>query len=112
MFWTKIKRVFRSGFISFWRNSYVSLASLLVMTITLCVIGFLLLVGVVLNASLTELKNKVDINVYFLRTANEQDILTLKSAVDALPEVASTEYISRSASTALLSVRISCSFAV
>ena len=95
MLWIKIKRVFRSGFVSFWRNSYVSVASLLVMTITLFVIGLLLFVGVVLNASLAELRDKVDINVYFLRTAAETDILSLKAAVEALPEVKETEYVSR-----------------
>ena len=95
MFWTKIKRVFRSGFVNFWRNTYVSLASVLVMTITLFVIGMLLFVGVVLNASLTELRDKVDINVYFLRSATEQNILSLQSAVEKLPEVNKTEYVSR-----------------
>ncbi|HYF10128.1 MAG TPA: permease-like cell division protein FtsX [Candidatus Paceibacterota bacterium] len=95
MFWTKLKRVSRAGFVNFWRNSYVSVASVLVMTITLFVIGLLLFVGVVLNASLAELKNKVDINVYFLRSAAEADILAVKRGVEALPEVEKTEYISR-----------------
>lgn len=95
MFFTKIKRVSRAGFVNFWRNSYVSVASVLVMTITLFVIGLLLFVGVVLNASLAELKDKVDINVYFLRSAAETDILSVKSGVEALPEVQKTEYISR-----------------
>ncbi|MCE9643965.1 ABC transporter permease [Candidatus Parcubacteria bacterium] len=95
MFFTKLKRVSRAGFVNFWRNSYVSVASVLVMTITLFVIGLLLFVGVVLNASLAELKDKVDINVYFLRSAAETDILAVKSGVEALPEVEKTEYISR-----------------
>jgi len=95
MFFTKLKRVSRAGFVNFWRNSYVSVASVLVMTITLFVIGLLLFVGVVLNASLSELKDKVDINVYFLRSAAEADILAVKSGVEALPEVEKTEYISR-----------------
>lgn len=95
MFWTKLKRVFRSGFVNFWRNSFVSLASVLVMTITLSVVGLLLFVGVVLNASLNELRDKVDVNVYFLRSASEKDILSLQEAIEKLPEVKETEYISR-----------------
>lgn len=95
MFWTKIKRVVRAGFVSFWRNSFVSLASVSVMTVTLCVIGVMLFVGVVLNASLVELRNKVDINVYFVTSAQVEDVLAMQKSLEALPEVQSVEYVSR-----------------
>ena len=56
---TTIKRIFWTGFVSFWRNGFVSFASILVMIVTLFIIGLLIFVGALLNASLTELNDKV-----------------------------------------------------
>ena len=95
MFLLNIKRIFRSGFISFWRNSFISLSSVLVMTVTLFVMGSLIFLGATLNATLELIKNKVDVNVYFVTSAAEEDILALKARLEALPEVSSVEYISR-----------------
>jgi cell division transport system permease protein len=95
MFWTDTKRIFKAGFIGFWRNGFVSLAAILVMTATLFVVGSLIFTGAVLNSSLQQLKEKVDVNVYFTTTAPEEEILKLKGEIEALPEVASVEYVSR-----------------
>ncbi|MDD5068861.1 MAG: permease-like cell division protein FtsX [Candidatus Pacebacteria bacterium] len=95
MLWTKIKRVFRAGFTSFWRNGFVSLASVLVLIVTLFVIGSLIFASATLSSTLTQIQNKVDINVYFVTTASEDDILSLKKTLEALPEVAHVDYISR-----------------
>lgn len=93
---TSMKRIARSGFFSFWRNGFVSISSVLVMIITLFVISSTIFLGAILNASLQEIKNKVDINVYFVRNAPEVDILALQKALEVLPEVkAPVEYISR-----------------
>ncbi len=94
-FKTKLRRIIKSGFFNFWRSGYVSLASMLVMIVTLFVIGSVIFVGTVLNITLTELRNKVDVNVYFTTTAPEEDILSLKSRIEAMPEVARVEYVSR-----------------
>ena len=95
MLWVNIKRVFRAGFVSFWRNGFVSLASVLVMTVTLFVIGSVLFLLATLDASLNDLKSKVDINVYLVTSASEEDILSLQKSLQALPEVKDVEYISR-----------------
>jgi len=96
MMLTSMKRIARSGFFSFWRNGFVSISSVLVMIITLFVITGTIFLGAILNASLQEIKNKVDINVYFVRTAPEEDILILKKALEVLPEVKEpVEYVSR-----------------
>ncbi len=95
MLWTNTKRVVKAGFVNFWRNGFVSLASILVMTITLFVLGSIIFTSATLNASLKEIKEKVDINVYFVTTAKEEDILAIKNSVEALPEVAKVEYTTR-----------------
>ena len=87
MFWIKIKRVVRAGFFSFWRNAFVSLSSILVMMVTLFVIGSTIFSGVILRSTLDQIKDKVDINVYFVTTASESDILAMKKNLEQLPEV-------------------------
>lgn len=95
MLWTSIKRVLRSGFMNFWRNSVVSVACVFVMTVTLFTIGSVIFVQATLDATLAELRDKVDINVYFATNAAPEEILRVKGLLEALPEVAHVEYVSR-----------------
>lgn len=95
LMWTGFKRIARSGFIGFWRNAYVSLAAIFVMTVTLLVVGSVLLIHALLGASLEQIREKVDINVYMVTSANEERILQLQSSLEALPDVRSVAYTSR-----------------
>lgn len=65
------------------------------MIITLFVIGSIIFVGATLKSSLAQLKNKVDINVYFVTNAEEKEVLAVKQSIEKLAEVASVEYISK-----------------
>lgn len=95
MLWINVKRIFRAGFLNFWRNGFVTLASVLVMTVTLFVLGSLVLTGVILNSTLTELKSKVDMNIYFTTEAPEEKIVELQKALETQPQVDVVTYISR-----------------
>jgi len=65
------------------------------MTITLFVIGSALFASQLLDASLTGLRDKVDVNVYLVTTAAEEDIARLKTSLEALSDVAEVAYTSR-----------------
>ncbi|MBX2866631.1 ABC transporter permease [Candidatus Kaiserbacteria bacterium] len=93
--WVDFKRIVRSGFIGFWRNAYVSFASIFVMTITLFVIGSAIFMSQLLDASLTSLREKVDVNVYLVTSALEEDVARLKTSLEALSDVAEVNYTSR-----------------
>jgi cell division transport system permease protein len=92
---TNFKRITKTGFYNFWRNGTVSLASVLVMFVTLTVIGLIIFSGAVLDKSLLELRNKVDITVTFIPSANEEDIHSIQHSLESLPEVALVTYVSR-----------------
>src|SRR3989344_4728749 len=94
-FSTNTRRIVKTGFFNFWRNGFVSLSSIVVMIVTLSVIGGLVFLSAILNSTLTEIKNKVDINVYFVTSAGEDQILSLKKTIEGLPEVAEVTYTSR-----------------
>lgn len=93
--WINIKRLARTGFIGFLRNGFVSLGAVLTMAIMLFVLGSLMMTGAALNSVLTQLQEKVDINVYFLLDAPQDEMIALRDSVAELPEVASVTYISR-----------------
>ncbi len=96
MFWIKVKRVVRAGFFSFWRNGFISLSSILVMVVTLFVIGSVIFSSVVLKSTLDQIKEKVDINVYFVTTASENEILAMKKSLEQLSEVMPpVEYVTK-----------------
>jgi cell division transport system permease protein len=92
---TNTRRVVKAGFINFWRNAVVSLSAIFVMTVALFVVGSTILLSVFLESSLQEIRDKVDINVYFNADAQEPDIMIFKRGLEDLPEVSEVEYVSR-----------------
>lgn len=90
-----IKRILKAGGQNFSRNTFVSLSAILIMTITLIVFSTMLFMSALLNQSLVEIKKKVDVNVYFLTSADETSVLNVKADLEKLPEVENIEYVSR-----------------
>ena len=79
---------------NFWRNGWLSTATVLIMTITLAVWSGIFLLNVILTSVLDILAEKVDVSVYFALDSKESNILSLKSKLEGLEEVASIEYVS------------------
>jgi len=92
---TGLRRVVRAGFVGFWRNAYVSLTSVYVMVIALFVVFSAMLFDHLLTNALGSLQSQVDINVYFVPDAAEEEIERIRNAVAALPEVATVDFTSR-----------------
>lgn len=92
---TSLKRIVRAGFIGFWRNAFVSLSAIFVITVTLTVVGGTMLISQLLDVTLTQIKDKVDINVYMHVQASEDAVLKLKTALENLPDVREVAYTSR-----------------
>lgn len=89
-----LNRIIKSGLVNFWRNGWLSTATVLIMTVTLLAWTSIFLLNVVLTSVLGILEQKVDISVYFNLNAKESDILALKSKLDNLEEVSNVEYVS------------------
>jgi cell division transport system permease protein len=66
------------------------------MTVTLLVVGGIFFSSALLSTTLSEIESKIAISVYFIPTAAESDIAALQSQIQALPEVASVQYVSAS----------------
>jgi len=90
----ELKRIIKAGFVNFTRSGIISWAAVLVVTITLSVITAIILLNAVLHFSLNQIKDKVDVTIYFTVDAPEIKILSLKESLENLPEVQQVSYIS------------------
>lgn len=95
MIFTTFKRIAKSGFVNFWRNGFLSFTAVVILTISLLSFGALIFAGAFGQTLLAEVKDQVDINIYFSLSASEEAIVTLRDEIKVLPEVASTTYVSR-----------------
>lgn len=91
---TKFRSIAKAGFLNFKRGGLISWASVLVVTITLSVITMIILLQAVLHSSLNQIKDKVDVTIYFTVGAQEDKIQALKKYLEKMPEVESVTYTS------------------
>lgn len=98
-----LKRVWLSGWKNFMRGGAVSVATVLIMTVTLTIIGSLIFLSALLTFTLATITDKVDVSVYFVTSASEAEIFSVKDQLEKLPQVASVTYTS--AEEALIAFR-------
>ena len=86
---------FRRAWQGFWRNALMSLAATLTMVLMLLLLaGFFILQNVLL-ASLSYVEQKVEVVAYIENTATQGQVDELVAKIDAMPETASVEFVSR-----------------
>ena len=88
-------RVVKTGIQSFWRNRWLSQATIGVMTLTLFVVASLTVFGAIGDSLVQDLRDRVDITVFFKTTTDEDEILRTKTNLEALAEVKDVSYTSR-----------------
>src|SRR3989344_2741006 len=92
---SSLRRIIKSGIVNFFRNGLVSIATALVISLSLFLLISVLLGSVFLNSFIDELQRKVDVSVYFKRTVSEADVLRVREDLTRLPEVREAIYVSR-----------------
>ena len=88
-------RIIRTGILSFWRNRWLSLATVLILVISLSILTGLVLVSKATDSLVAEIRDKVDVSAYFLPETTEEDILAVKEDLNNFPDIAEVTYISR-----------------
>ena len=97
MLYTQIKRTLYLGLLSVVRNSFVSFSVVFVMTVSLFIVGTSLLFGQVMNDVAEELRNKVDVTVYFIPDTSEEQVFVFRDKLNELSQVREVIYVSQSA---------------
>ncbi|MCL5407021.1 MAG: permease-like cell division protein FtsX [Patescibacteria group bacterium] len=95
MNWIPITRITKLGLTNFWRNRWLSLASTLVMTLTLLIISMFVIMTMVINKTTDRIKSKMDITVYFNDSATTENIADLQQKLAARADVSEVKYISK-----------------
>lgn len=92
---TVLKRIIRSGWVSFRRQGYLTIATIFIMVMTISLITSLFLFHQISRVLISQLQEKVDISVYFKGEIFEKEILEVKEEIAKIPEVKNVEYVSR-----------------
>ena len=92
---TTLSRVIKYGLVGFWRNGWLSTATIAIVFLVLVGFGGLLMFNSLANIVLTDIQDKIDISVYFKLDAPEDQILQAQRALESLTEVKLAQYVSR-----------------
>lgn len=87
-------RMFKYGFDSFIRNSWLSVAATAVMTITLLIIFTAFIAQNILTDTVGDLRNKVDMSIYLKTETTDADSVELIAELQKLSSVRSVTYCS------------------
>lgn len=90
-----IYRVLRTGFVDFWRNRWLSLATIAVMTVTIFTIALSILLSFAINQTAKTLESQLDVKVFFNDAATMDQINSLKNTLLARSDVQSVTFTSK-----------------
>jgi len=88
-------RIIKFALQDFYRNIWLSLATITILTLTLLSINSLVAFNSITEAAAKVVEDKIDISVYFKSGANNEEVDEMKKYITSLPEVAEINYISK-----------------
>jgi len=92
---TNIIRIIKYGLKNFLRNGWLSVATVVVMLLALSFFLFLIVFRFITISTLDSVRDKIDISVYFIESAPEDEIIRIQKSLEGLEQVKSVEYISK-----------------
>lgn len=90
-----IYRIIKTGVVNFLRNGWLSMASVIVMTLALLIMSVSLVISGVFNQASKVIQDKVDISAYINDGADEQKIIALQKELSENPDVKKITFISK-----------------
>lgn len=79
---------------NFWRNGWLSAATVAIMVLSLLVSMGLMIFNYITIQAVASIQDKIDISVYFKTNAPEDEILNIKSSLENMAQVKNIEYVS------------------
>lgn len=83
------RRILQAGFRGFYRNRTVSLSSIFILTITLAIISSFYLSRAIFDYTLDQIREKVDVRVYFTVDATPEQVADIQAKLRGLTQVKS-----------------------
>ncbi len=98
---TTFSRIFRTGIINFVRNLSLAAAAIAVMTVTLTIILFSVVVNATFSNTINQINSKINISVYLNSSDTTQQVNNLMAELRNQPNVKKVDYISQDQALAL-----------
>ena len=94
MFLLSISRSIVFAFQSFFRNIWLSVATIFIVFLALLSVNFLIGIQAVSESAVNLVKDKIDVSVYFKQSVRDDKINEVKSHLEVLPQVKEVVYFS------------------
>jgi cell division transport system permease protein len=91
----KLFRTFQEGLKNYLRNGWLTVATIVVMTLSLFIVSMTLMFGITTQLVLDGLQDKINISISFNEDVLEDTILDIQQTLSKYKEVASVGYISK-----------------
>ncbi len=95
MFLLSFARVIKFSFQDIFRNIWLSLVTVTILVLALFSINMLLVVNMISKATISSIKERVDVNIYLKTSASDEDIMALKAQISNLDQVKEVNYVSK-----------------
>lgn len=89
------KRIFRTAWQGIRRNSWLAVANISIMVLSVALFSSAFLLNFSINSLIKSIKEKVDISIYFKADTPEEDILRIRDEILGMPEIMKIDYISK-----------------
>src|SRR3989344_973312 len=89
-----IKRSLWFALQSFWRNIWLSLATIFIISLTFLSINFLVIINAISDSAIAAVQNKIDVSIYFKQDVRESKVAEVKATLETLSQVKELIYIS------------------
>jgi len=77
---------------SFWRNIWLSIATIFIIGLALLSINFLIIINAISDSAIGAVKDQIDVSIYFKNDVRESKIAEVKSQLAGLSQVKSIAY--------------------
>ena len=91
---TYLRRIIRFGWYHFWREGSLNVATVFVLTVTISLMGFLLVTQGGVKYLIVQIQDKIDISVYLKSDLTQEDVLTAQEKLSDMPEVQTVTMVS------------------
>ena len=90
-----LERIFKNGFVNFGRNIYLSVAAVAMMAVTLTILMFAVIANKTFGHTIDEFNSRIDVTMTLKDTVTDTQLQQLTQEAQALPNVKSVQYISK-----------------
>lgn len=89
------RRIVKTGFVNFWRNTWLAVAAMAMMLVTLTIVLFLVIANATFSNTVKQITDKIDVSVYLKDSVTQNQRNQLVDDLKQLDNVKSVKYISK-----------------